>query len=169
MRPQPEEYAPFYETYVRLVPENDLMDAFQHAMDEIHGALDSIPADKADYAYAEGKWTVKQLLQHIIDTERVFSYRAVCIARGDKQPLPGFDENEYAAAANGETRSLKDMKEELLALRHSVYLMFKGFKPDMLKQIGTASSKPISTLALGYITIGHIRHHFTILRDRYGI
>lgn len=169
MRPQPEEYAPFYETYVRLVPENDLMDAFQHAMDEIHDALDSIPADKADYAYAEGKWTVKQLLQHIIDTERVFSYRAVCISRGEKQPLPGFDENQYAAAADGETRSLKDMKEELLALRHSVYLMFKGFKPDMLKQTGTASGKPISTLALGYIAIGHIRHHFTILRDRYGI
>lgn len=169
MRPQPDEYAPFYETYVRLVPENDLMDAFHRAMDEIHGVLDAIPADKADYAYAEGKWTVKQLLQHIIDTERVFSYRAVCIARGEKQSLPGFDENEYAAAADVETRSLKDMKEELLSLRHSVYLMFKGFSPEMLKQIGTASGKPISTLALGYISIGHIRHHFTILHDRYGI
>jgi hypothetical protein len=169
MRPQPEAYAPFYETYVRLVPENDLLEAFQHAMDEIHELLDSVPTDKADYAYAEGKWTVKQLLQHIIDTERVFSYRAVCIARGDKQPLPGFDENEYAAAGIVEARSLKDMKEELLALRHSVYLMFKGFTPEMLKQVGTASGKPVSTLALGYITIGHIRHHFTILRDRYGI
>jgi hypothetical protein len=169
MRPQPEEYAPFYETYVRLVPENDLMDAFQHAMDEIHEELDRIPPDKADYAYAEGKWTVKQLIQHIIDTERVFSYRALCIARGEKQPLPGFDENEYAAAADGSSRSFKDMKEELLALRHSVYLMFKGFTPAMLKQVGTASGKPISTLALGYINIGHIRHHFTILRDRYGI
>ncbi|TAG99057.1 MAG: DinB family protein [Sphingobacteriales bacterium] len=169
MRPQPEEYAPFYETYVNLVPENDFMDAFQRAMDEVHGVLDTIPADKADYAYAEGKWTVKQLLQHIIDTERVFSYRAACIARGEKQSLPGFNENEYAAAADVETRSLKDMKEELLALKHSVYLMFKGFTPEMLKQIGTASGKPVSTLALGYISIGHIRHHFTILHDRYGI
>lgn len=169
MRPHPEAYAPFYETYVRLVPEDDLMDAFQHAMEEIHERLDSIPADKADYAYADGKWTVKQLLQHIIDTERVFSYRAVCIARGDKQPLPGFDENEYAAAADGQGRSLKEMKEELLALRHSVYLLFKGFTPEMLAQVGTASGKPISTLALGYIVIGHIRHHFSILKDRYGI
>jgi hypothetical protein len=169
MRPQPEEYAPFYETYVRLVPENNLLEAFQHAMDEIHEVLDSIETDKADHAYAEGKWTVKQLLQHVIDTERVFSYRAVSIARGEKQPLPGFDENNYAAAAHVEVRSLKDMKEELLALRHSVYLMFKGFTPEMLEQVGTASGKPVSTLALGYICIGHIRHHFHILRERYGI
>ena len=169
MRPQPDTYAPFYETYVLLVPETDLLEAFQHAMDEIHEVLDTIPADKADYAYAEGKWTVKQLLQHIIDTERVFSYRAVCVARGEKQPLPGFDENAYAAAADVQGRSLKDMKEELLALRHSVYLMYKGFTPDMLNQMGTASGKPIGTLALGYITIGHIRHHFQILKERYGI
>lgn len=169
MRPQPDTYAPFYETYVRLVPETDLLEAFQHAMDEIHEVLDTIPADKADYAYAEGKWTVKQLLQHVIDTERVFSYRAVCVARGEKQPLPGFDENAYAAAADVQGRSLKDMKEELLALRHSVYLMYKGFTPDMLNQMGTASGKPIGTLALGYITIGHIRHHFQILKERYGI
>ena len=169
MRPLPETYAPFYETYVRLVTEDDLLAAFHKAMNEIHELLENIPADKADYAYAEGKWTVKQLLQHIIDTESVFSYRAVCIARGDKQPLPGFDENQYADAADGHGRSLKDMREELLALRQSVYLMYKGFTPEMMSQLGTASGKPISTHALGYIIVGHVRHHSQILRERYGI
>lgn len=169
MRPHPEEYAPFYETYVRLVSEDQLLDAFQTAMDEIHALLDQIPSDKAEYAYADGKWTVKQLLQHVIDTERVFSYRSVCIARGDKQALPGFDENSYAGNADAKSRSLKEMKEEFVALRYSVYLMFKSFTEEMLSQVGTASGKPVSTNALGYIIIGHVRHHFSILQERYGI
>jgi DinB superfamily len=169
MRPSTQSYAPFYETYVSLVQEDDLSDAFHRSTEEMLETLDSIPTEKADHAYAEGKWTVRQLLQHVIDTERVFSYRAVCVARGEQQPLPGFDENAYAAAADVSGRSLKDLKEELLTLRSSVVLMFKGFTPDMLQQVGTASGKPISTLALGYIIIGHIRHHFRILHERYGI
>lgn len=169
MRPSTSSYAPFYETYVSLVPEEDLVEAFHRSMEEMLEILDSIPTEKADHAYAEGKWTVRQLLQHVIDTERVFSYRAVCVARGEQQPLPGFDENAYAAAADVSGRNLKDLKEELLSLRSSVALMFKGFTQDMLHQVGTASGKPISTLALGYIIIGHIRHHFRILHERYGI
>lgn len=167
MRPNANEYAPFYETYVSMVQENELEEAMHSSLEEIREALDEIPAEKADYAYAEGKWTVKQLLQHIIDTERVFSYRAICIARGEQQPLPGFDENSYASLAFVEQRSLKEMKEELLALRSSVYLMFKGFTAEMLARTGTASGKTISVNALGYITIGHIRHHFRILKERY--
>lgn len=169
MRPQQGEYGSFYETYVTLVPEAELMDALQHSLEEIRNVLDMIHTDKADFAYAEGKWTVKQLLQHIIDTERVFSYRSVCIARGEQQSLPGFDENNYAEMADVGHRSLKDLKEELLTLRNSVIMMYKGFTPDMLARKGTASKHPITTLALGYIIVGHIRHHFSILKERYGI
>jgi hypothetical protein len=167
MRPVPGDYAPFYETYVSLVPEVDLLDAMHGSLEEIRETLESIAQDKADYAYAEGKWTVRELLQHIIDTERVFSYRAICIARGEQQPLPGFDENAYASLADVSHRSLKEMKEELLALRSSVYLMFRGFNNAMLERTGTASGKPITVNALGYICIGHIRHHSRILRERY--
>jgi len=167
MRPNQSEYAPFYESYVSLVHEEDLNEALHSSLEEIRDMLENIPIEKADHAYAEGKWTVKELLQHIIDAERVFSYRAVSIARGEQQSLPSFDENSYAKLADVSQRSLREMKEELLTLRSSVYLMFKGFNESMLKNIGTASEKKISVNALGYISIGHIRHHFNILRERY--
>jgi hypothetical protein len=169
MRPLPTEYAPFYDTYVSKVQEDDLIHALQSSLEEIRETLVSIPVEKSDHAYDEGKWTVKQVLQHVLDAERVFSYRALCIARGEQQALPSFDENSYAALATVEQRHIKDMKEELLALRSSVYLMFRGFDPEMLMRMGTASGKAISANALGYIIIGHARHHFNILRERYGI
>lgn len=167
MRPKQGDHAPFYETYVSLVQEENLADAMHGSLEEIREALELIPVEKADHAYAEGKWTVKELLQHMIDTERVFSYRAICIARGEQQPLPGFDENAYASLADVSHRSLKEMKEELLALRSSVYLMFRGFNGQMLERTGTASGKPITVNALGYICIGHVRHHVRILKERY--
>lgn len=169
MRPLQSEYAPFYDTYVSKVVEDELVQAMHSSLEELREILISIPVEKADHAYESGKWTVKQLLQHVIDAERVFSYRAVCIARGEQHGLPSFDENSYASLAEVDHRQLKDMKEELLALRSSVYLMFKGFTPDMLSRTGVASGSAVSANALGYIIIGHARHHFNILRERYGI
>jgi len=167
MRPSQTEYAPFYETYVSMVQEDDLNAALQSSLEEIRDMLEAIPVEKTDHAYAEGKWTVKELLQHVIDTERVFSYRSVCIARGEQQPLPSFDENSYARQADVSERSMREMKEELLALRSSNYLMFKGFTDSMLQNRGTASGKEISVNALGYICVGHVRHHMRILQERY--
>jgi len=167
MRPGTQEFAPFYQTYVSLVPEEDLLAAMHSSLGEIMDMLDNIPADMADHAYADGKWTIRQLLQHIIDTERVFSYRALCISRGEMQQLPGFDENAYAHQADVSQRPLREMKEEFLALRQSVHLMFRGFNTEMLNRKGTASGEQVSVNALGYMCIGHVRHHFRVLRERY--
>lgn len=166
-RPLSIEYGVFYKGYVDLVPEESLEVAMANAWQELVEALASLPALIADHAYAPGKWTVKQLLQHIIDTERVFSYRAVAIARGESQALPGFDENSYAEHAHVSERDLDAMKEEMLALRRSVLLMYSGFTEEMLSRSGVASNNSVSVRALGYITVGHVRHHLSILRERY--
>jgi len=165
--PATSDYAPFYWTYVRLVEEDDLVKAMQSSLEEITENLALITADKADHAYAEGKWTLKELLQHMIDTERVFSYRAMAFARGEQQNLPGFDENEYANTARIAARNLVEMKEELLSLRRAVYFMFKGFTEEDLLRSGMANNNKVTVNALGYITIGHVRHHFGVIRERY--
>jgi uncharacterized damage-inducible protein DinB len=166
-RPVGSDYAPFYETYVRLVSEDDLVKALQSSLEEITENLALITTDKADHAYAEGKWTLKELLQHMIDTERVFSFRAMAFARGEQQDLPGFDENAYAQTAKVSARNLQEMKEELLSLRRAVYFMFKGFTEEDLQRSGTANNNKVTVNAIGYITIGHVRHHFGVIRERY--
>jgi hypothetical protein len=166
-RPNPGDYAPFYETYVSLVQNEDLISEFHDSLIEICDTLEVMPIDKIDYAYAEGKWTVRQLVQHMIDTERVFSYRAIAFARGEQQSLPGFDENVYAEVANVSDRNFLEMKEELLALRRSVYFMYKGFTPEALASSGEADKNKVTVNALGYIMVGHVRHHFRILAERY--
>ncbi|HLO81102.1 MAG TPA: DinB family protein [Chitinophagaceae bacterium] len=166
-RPVASDYAPFYETYVKLVQDDDLIKAMQASLIEIHDELESIPAGKFDWAYAEGKWTVRALLQHMIDAERVFAYRAMAFARGEKQELPGFDENEYARVANVTARNISEMKEELLTLRRSVYFMYKGFTEQDLTRSGVANKNAVTVNALGYIMIGHVRHHFNVIKERY--
>ncbi|WP_336514039.1 DinB family protein [Pollutibacter soli] len=168
-RPKPEDYPPFYETYVSLVKEEDVHQAISSSLVELKSNLSEITNEKGTYAYAPGKWTVKQLLQHAIDAERIFQYRALCIARGEQQSLPGFDENSYAANADASDRHLKDLKEEMMNLRQSGLMMFQSFTPFMLQQKGTANNSPITALSLGYILIGHWRHHWGILKSRYGI
>jgi DinB superfamily len=165
--PAASEYASFYETYVRLVKEDDLIRALQLSLEEITENLELITADIADYAYAEGKWTLKELLQHMIDTERVFSFRAMAFARGEQQNLPGFDENAYANTAKVSARNLVEMKEELMSLRRALYFMFKGFTTDDLLRSGTANNNSVTVNALGYIAIGHVKHHFAVIRERY--
>jgi DinB superfamily len=166
-RPLPSDYAPFYETYVKLVKDDDLVKALQSSLDEIHDNLELIPADKMDYAYAEGKWTIRELLQHMIDTERVFSYRAMAFARGEQQDLPGFDEKKYASTANVAARNVSEIKEELMILRRSVYFMYKGFTEQDILRSGIANNNPVTVNALGYIMIGHVRHHFAVMKERY--
>ena len=166
-RPVSSDYPVFYETYIKLVDEEDLVQAYRTSLEELMDFLETIPSDKADYRYAEGKWTVKELLQHMIDTERIFSYRATCIARNEKQSLPGFDENEYARNADVHARSLKELKDELLILRESVFMMFRGFTPETLNRSGVSNNNKVTVNAIGYMIIGHVRHHFNILRERY--
>lgn len=168
-RPAIDQYPPFYDTYVKLVPEENILSALSYSMQQLKQDLSLIGIEKADYAYAEKKWTVKQLIQHAIDAERVFAYRALCISRGELQSLPGFDENSYAEIANAHNRHLKDLKEEMLTVRLSTIQLFQGFDSAMLQRTGLSNQKLISVLALGYIIIGHWRHHAGVLHAKYGI
>ena len=129
--------------------------------------VNSIPEEKGDYSYAEGKWTVKQLLQHIIDTERIFTYRALCISRGEPLPLPGFDENSYALNAPASHRTLASLKEEFAFVRQATDILIKSFTNEQLNRKGVASNYVISVNALCFIIFGHIVHHQKILQERY--
>lgn len=123
----------------------------------------------ADYAYAPGKWTVKKLLNHIVDTERIFIYRALCIARGDQTPLPGYDENDYAEAAQVGHRSLVDLAHEFQSVRSATLSLFNSFGEHELLRTGIANGNAMSVNAIGFIIIGHALHHEVVARERYGL
>lgn len=167
MRPESTEYAPFYAGYIEKVPETDIRQTFTTSLDELTEYLEFFTEENADYAYAVGKWTMKQLLQHIIDTERIFAYRALCIVRGEKQAIPGFDENEYADQTISSSRSIAHLKEELLLLRKANALLFQGISDaDMLRK-GIVNQNSVTVRAIAYMMIGHIRHHIIVVKERY--
>jgi len=166
-RPTANEYGTFYAGYISLVPEENIRELLSDSKKELEDQLTAIPSELASFRYAPQKWTVSQLLQHIIDTERIFSYRALCIARGEMQALPGFNEEDYARLADGESRSLDDMKQEFIHLRQSIVDLFNSLDEVALRRVGTASGLQVSVRALAYMIIGHARHHFRILRERY--
>lgn len=160
------EHASYYATYTDLVKQKNLLKAF----DEHHTMfddLDHIPFSKEDYRYADGKWSVKELLQHIIDTERIFAYRALTIARAPGVDLPGYDENAYVVSADVDHRSLDEMIDELTALRASNVALFHSFTGEQLKAQGKADGKDITVRACGFIIIGHALHHINILQQLY--
>lgn len=161
------EFAPFYETYISLANEADLVEELEISVHEFIKFVQNIPMDKFDYRYAEGKWTIKDIIQHLIDAERVFAYRALRIARNDKTPLPGFEENNYADEANGNDRKLQEMLTELALVRQSTIMLFKNFSEEVLLRLGTASEKVVSVRALGFIIIGHQKHHQKVFQERY--
>jgi uncharacterized damage-inducible protein DinB len=123
--------------------------------------------DKFDYQYAEGKWTIKEIIQHLIDSERVFSYRALRISRNDKTPLPGFDENDYVSNSNGKERSLQSLLTEMAVVRQATLSLFNSFSQEQLTKIGIASNKEVSVRAIGFIIIGHQKHHQKVFSERY--
>lgn len=167
MRPESFEYAPFYAGYITLVPEGDLVKTLFDSLNELHSFVEVFNESNANFAYATGKWTMQQVLQHLIDTERIFAFRALCIARGEKQALPGFDENLYADQTLHSMRPICDVKEELILLRRSSYLLFKGFSNEELLNSGSVNNGKVSVRAIGYMMIGHIRHHRNIVIQRY--
>ena len=157
----------YYHKYIDQVKEDDLMKALKKQTRMMNKFLDDIPKKKRDYRYAEDKWTIKEILQHMIDAERVFAYRALCFARKDTTPLPSFDENNYAAAARVENRKWKDMIEELATVRKSTEILFDSFDEEQLENSGTANGKLVYVRAIGYIIAGHANHHINITRERY--
>jgi hypothetical protein len=168
-RPEATEFPQFYAGYVAKVPTGDILAVLRQSKDELASTLGPIPEAKGGHRYAEGKWTVKTLIGHMIDAERIFSYRALRIARGDATPLPGFEENRYAEVAGSDSRTVADLVSELLDVRASTIRLFDSLPDDAWVRRGTVNNGQVSVRALGYITVGHARHHLGILRDRYGI
>ena len=166
-RPGPDEYAPYASHYVNMVPDGSFETLLQLNTDDVVSAFGSIPFEKHDHAYAQGKWTVKQLLMHLIDTERVFAYRARVVSRGDMSPLPSFDENEYAAKAQVAHRSMRDLLDEFVTVRNSTISLFDHMSDAESMLLGNGPAHVVSARALGYMIIGHARHHLAILKERY--
>ncbi len=166
-RPEKNEYAAFYESYVSLVEETDIVSALEKNLDELQSLFADVSEEKGSYAYAKGKWSIREVLGHLIDGERVFSYRALRISRDDQTPLAGFEQNSYVANSNFNRAKLADLIEEFSLLRSSNILFFKNLSDEAWFRIGTASEATISVRALAYIIVGHVRHHANILRERY--
>lgn len=161
------EYATFYAGYIQALENVELIEELEICVHEFIKFVQNIPMDKFDYRYAEGKWTIKDIIQHLIDAERIFSYRALRISRNDKTPLPGFDENFYVDNTNANDRSIQDLLTELAVVRQSTLSLYKSFTQEQLARIGTASDKEVSVRAIGFIIIGHQKHHQKIFEERY--
>lgn len=168
-RPSTTEYAPYYQTYVNYTSGKDYSILVQQYNDRLIESWNAIPIEKINFAYAPDKWTIKQMFQHVIDTERIFSYRALAIARNDKSNLPGFDENEYAKSATASHRNWKDMLVEWRVVRQSTNLLFTSFTDEDLKTKGSANENSVTVNALGFIIFGHALHHLHVIKERYSI
>ncbi|MFC4261338.1 DinB family protein [Ferruginibacter yonginensis] len=161
--------ANYFDKYTALVAETSVNTALQQQTTILAAFLNSIDETKSTYAYAPEKWTLKELLQHIIDTERIFTYRALCIARGETVDLPGYDENLYATASQANSRSWNDLVEEMYVVRKSTELLFRSLNDTMLQQKGWFNSLEGSAGLLGIICVGHVYHHINIAKERYGV
>ena len=164
-RPQTHEYPVWAEQYISLV-EGDVMELLKRQATEFSDFINSL-IEKADYAYAPGKWTIKQLIGHIIDTERILVYRLTCFARGENHALPGFEEDDYVANAHFQDRSLLSLSEEFALLRKANMYLFESLSEKELNRSGTASERQITVRALLYVIPGHIIHHTQIIKSRY--
>ena len=169
VRPESSEYAPFYAGYVARVPEDDILSVLQRQGEEIRDLARSLPAAKETYRYADGKWSIREVLGHLIDGERVFGYRAFCFSRGEQAPLPSFDENQYVAGAGADKIPAAELGSEFAAVRASNLAFLRRLSAAEAMHLGTASGNPISVRALAYVMAGHPRHHVAVLRERYGV
>jgi len=164
----PDEYASFYANYIKQVSdEYSLVEELEISVHRFIKFVREIPMDKFDYRYADGKWTIKDIIQHIIDAERIFAYRALRFARNDTTALPSFDENTYVEEAQANKRSIQDLLTELLIVRQATLALFKTFSEEQLLKKGTASNNPMSVRALGFVIIGHQNHHQRVFLERY--
>ena len=167
LRPEPGECAPPFFAYISLVPDGDVLASLDRQIQETTSRLEALPPAKADFAYAPGKWTIKQVVGHLVDAERIFSYRALRLARGDSTPLPGFDENAYVPAAAAERRTLSDLLAEFNAVRRSTLALFRYLPAEAPTRMGTVNGATMSVRAVAWIIAGHERHHRRILEERY--
>src|SRR5882762_6776370 len=158
--------AEFYQAYLDLIKEEDIVKALEKNTRQFRKFLKRIPSKKRDYAYAAGKWTIREVLQHIIDAERVFGYRALRFSRLDSTPLPGFDENTWAIHSGAFSRRWDDLLEEFKSVRSSSEYLFSALTEDQLKFVGQANGRPLNAFTLGFLIPGHAAHHMRILKER---
>lgn len=163
----PTTFAAYYTPYIQAVGDQDLLEALEISLHEFIYFVREIPLGKHEYRYAEGKWTIKDIIQHLIDSERIFSYRALRIARNDKTPLPSFEQNDYADVARANDRNLQSLLEELSITRHSTLQLFKTFNDEELRRTGTAAEYPIMVGTVGFVIVGHMMHHQKVYQERY--
>jgi len=166
-RPDATEYAPFYGTYVGKVPDGDLLELLERQRRETQNLLAGLSDTQALHRYAPGKWSIKEVVGHLMDSERVFCYRALRFARADEKPLQGFDEKAWVPAGSFDARPLADLAAELDAVRRATIALFGGFDAAALARKGTANNNEVTVRALAWIVAGHERHHVAILRERY--
>lgn len=166
-KPQPGEYTDYQNRYVSLVPNGPVLEILDYLKDSTYNFFSRMTAEQAAYAYAEGKWTLKQVLGHMIDTERVFSFRAFCFAHGEKQTLPGFEQDEYIKNSNYDTRSIQSLAAEFKTVRESSLYIFSSLTEEQQLTIGNVSDYQVSVRALVYMTIGHELYHLDLVKERY--
>lgn len=169
MRPIEGDFAPFYKTYIDKTEESTIEELITNYADLVNEFVVSIKEEKSNYAYAENKWTVKDVLQHIIDAERVFVYRILRFSRNDKTDLSGFDEELYAKETFITNRTLANLKEEFFALRKSTDILLKSLTDTQLSRYGNANNYHVTVNALGFIIYGHLLHHINVLKERYSL
>src|SRR5262245_2627007 len=168
-RPGADEYAPYYGGYIEQVTGDDVLPALATQLDRMEPLLHGITEERGLHRYAPGKWSVKEVLNHLSDSERVFAYRALRFARADATPLPSFDENAWVPASGSDRRPIVEVVDELRAVRAASRALFESLDAEAILRRGEASGKPISVRALAWIITGHTLHHATILRERYGL
>ncbi|WP_428232995.1 DinB family protein [Flavobacterium sp.] len=161
------EYSGPFANYIHEAGEVNLIEELEISLHDFIRFVQNIPLDKFDYRYAEGKWTIKEIIQHLIDCERIFTYRALRFSRNDKTSLPGFEENDYVENTAANKRSIQELLTELSALRHSTLLFYKSLSEEQLRRVGIASTHQISAGALGFVIIGHQKHHQKVFEERY--
>ena len=166
-RPQPSEYDPYYERYISLVENDEIIGTLGAQPTKLQDLLTALPEEKGDFRYAEGKWSIKDLLGHLIDGERMFAYRLFRISRGDQTPIEGFEQDGYIENAHSGSRSFGDLLEEFTLLRRSTMILIKNLTDEDWGRLGTANNVSVSVRALIYIMAGHIEHHLAILKERY--
>lgn len=166
-KPQPGEYAPYAEDYVNKVPNGPVLEILDYLKDSTYNFFARMTDEQADYAYAEGKWKLKEVLGHMIDTERVFAFRAFCFSRGEEQHFPGFDQEQYVQNSTFDSRTIQDLALEFKTVRESTLFLYRSLTDEQSLLKGTASNHPVSVRALVYMTAGHELYHLDLIKENY--
>ncbi len=165
--PEATEYNPYYGQYIQYLKGEDVLGALEKGVTSVNDLMASLTEEKLQSAYAEGKWTIKEVLQHIMDTERIFCNRALRFARNDKTELPGYEQDDYVPFSGANERNSMEMLREYNAIRQATITLFQGFSSEMLARVGVASRSNMSVRAIAHVLAGHERHHLQVIKERY--